>query len=103
VLWSTDGATLNLYEQLIGQPTAFDPFGSLDFSDGGNGGDFNLYAADSSAPDGGYWFFTLTTADDTGDPMALTSFEPVPEPSSLLLFCTGLLGVAGTLRRKLMA
>ncbi len=98
--WDTGGATLNLTQNLVGQPTAGSPWGSFD----GSGGDFNFFAVSAPAPYGSY-YFTLTTNGGTGDPMQLTSFAPTltstPEPgTSVLLILAGscLLGL-GTWRR----
>jgi len=55
--------------------------------------------AQTAAPgDGSEWFSVLTT---NGGP-STAIFSPVPEPSSILLLGSGLLGIAGVVRRKLM-
>jgi hypothetical protein len=74
--------------ELFGDPTAWLPDGSDSLDSGMNS-------------------FTLTSGKITGDKGTLTggtiTYEtPVPEPGSLALFGSGLLGLAGVLRRKLV-
>jgi PEP-CTERM motif len=94
---------LDFSRQLVGQPTGFGPWGAL----GGNGsnGDFNIFPNGSvpSAPDGTF-YFTITTNGVSGDSLGLTSFAPVPEPSTLILGgIAALAGVALARRRHRMA
>jgi hypothetical protein len=110
--WWTGGATLNMLTELVGQPTTGNPWGTPDAISG----DFNLFF--NSPGPFGTWYFTMTTSLPphavpflTGDPVVLTSFAPavpgapapptVPEPGSEFLFGTGIVGLAGVLRRRL--
>ena len=86
VEWQTNG-TLNLDQQLIGQPTTNAPWGT---ADAGLGGDFNLFSLAGSAPTG-VAPFELSTAG--GESMHLISMAPisaVPEPGLAALFMCGL-------------
>jgi hypothetical protein len=97
--WWTGGGALNLGTELVGQPTVDGgPWGTPD----GNSGDFNLFF-NGSGPLGTF-YFTLTTDGGTGDSLLLTEFAPTstPEPGTLMLLASGLAGLAGAVRRKLM-
>jgi hypothetical protein len=94
VVFETNGGTLDLTRQLIGQPTTQLPWGTPTDSLGmqaGDGGDFNLFGG---APDGvsryaarapagvvapapvGVNYFRLAANGGQGDNMLLTSFAP---------------------------
>lgn len=95
--WETNGGTLDLGTELVGQPTAGDPWGT---PSGGAGGDLNFFnaGASPSAPNGED-YFVLVTDNGGGDAMQLTSMAPVtapiPEPAGL-----GLMGLALLAMRK---
>ena len=99
--WNTNGGTLNFNAPLIGQATIGSPWGT---SVGGSG-DFNLFSngADPAAPTGAI-NFTLGANGGSGDAIQLTEFTPAPtpEPSSLLLLLSGILGLAVLARRRLI-
>ena len=102
--WNTAGGTLDLTQQLIGQATNGNPWGTTHDS---TSGDFNLFNSLGGSAPSGTFFFQLTTNHGQGDNMYLTNFSPatpsIPEPSSLLLFGSALFGLAGAVRRKLNA
>jgi hypothetical protein len=95
--WNTEGGTLNLNTQLIGQSTSSVPWGT---SQDGSSGDLNFFGSAPGAPLG-TTFFTLTTSGGSGDRMVLTSASAgsVPEPATYSLLATALLGLL-TLKRK---
>jgi len=74
--WSTNGATLDLTKQLVGQPTAGGPWGTCI---AGACGDFNLFGS-GNAPTGTD-FFTLTTF--SGGDIRLISFAPTAVPGPI--------------------
>lgn len=91
VTWETNGATLDLGRQLVGQPTPELPWGTP--TGNGEGGDFNLFSGGQGVrpteryaartPDGvvnpaptGVLYFRLAANGGTGDNMVLTSFAP---------------------------
>ncbi len=66
VAWCTNGGTLILTQELVGQPTNNDPWGT---PSRGNGGDFNLFGL-APAPDGRF-DFTLCADGGLEDCMEL--------------------------------
>jgi hypothetical protein len=111
IVWSTDGASLNLNQQLVGQATPDGPWGSCPGS--GTCGDFNLLALNNSAPSGLDAFqletSTITLVPGRGLLMNLTSFAPVPGPivgaglPGLLMAGAGLVGLWHRKRNALVA
>jgi hypothetical protein len=94
--WDTEGATLNLNQELVGQPTSNQPWGTPAIS---TSGDFNLFRAAGSpnAPTGTLYF--QLTPSGSSNTMNLTSFAPVPEPSSAMLVAFATFSLAISRRR----
>jgi hypothetical protein len=96
-------STLDFSKQLIGQVlTNGCTYGtSTGDCDTGNAGDFNLFAAANSTAPNGTYYFQLTAA--TGEVLLITSLLPeatVPEPTTVVLLSLGLLGVAASRRKS---
>jgi hypothetical protein len=66
----------------------------------GNGAQINLYNPDGSAADA---LLERANGTDVSEnvTISITAVAPIPEPSSFALLCTGLLGVAGMVKRRL--
>ena len=81
VVLDTNGGTLDFSQQLIGQPTSGNPFGTTDICTegplGGTGGDFNLFTSAPPPPEG-IWWFTLGANDGNADCMVLQSLTAAP-------------------------
>jgi hypothetical protein len=95
-------STLNFSQQLIGQILTNGCTYGTSIGDCGNGnaGDFNLFAANTAAPNGTD-YFRLTAA--TGENLLITSLAleaAVPEPTTFALVGLGLLGFAASRRKS---
>jgi len=110
VTWDTQGGTLDLSRELVGQPTAIAPWGTSS----GVGGDFNLFNAMGSGAPNGEFFFVLCADQGFGDCMLLRSMRPrvpaAPAPalstwglvlSALLLLAVAARGMMRTARRPI--
>jgi hypothetical protein len=99
MVWNTNGGTLDLTEQLFGQPTSGSPWGTPN----GHGGDLNFWSSGAGEPSA-YTYFTLATSGGDGDWLLLVSAtaNPVPEPATCALLAAGLAGLV-ILKRKRMA
>ena len=104
VVWDAGALPLNLGVQLVGQPTAGTPWGTLDCE----GADFNLLANSGAAP-GGLDCFVLAANQGNADAMILESMFSIPTPTALptlsqwsLLALAGVLGAGAlvALRRR---
>lgn len=112
IVFDTNGATLNFNQQLVGQPTSGDTWGSPT----SNGGDFNLFNNQMTSPTApnGVFFFTLGAGGGQGGAAVLSSMTLAPAgpvaaanvPSLnnwMLALLAGLLGLGSAihLRRRL--
>ena len=100
--WATNGGTLDLDAELVGQDTLDLPWGTDIFE--GGAGDFQLFAAQGSGAPNGTWLFQQTTSEGSGDPMLLTSMSPeslaAPEPGQVAASLLLLSGIGIYLWRK---
>ncbi len=96
--WDTGGAMLDMMQELVGQPTTGNPWGTPD----GISGDFNFFFTNGGPL--GSFYFQMTTNGGNGDAMQLTSVSPVgvPEPGTLALAASGAMLFAGTIRRRFL-
>ena len=98
--WHTGGATLNFDLQLIGQPTPGSPWGTIGAPTAFGSGDFNLFdAAGGLAAPSGLTPFQMRVGV-TGEVIDMTSFAPVPEPTTYALLAVGCFGLLALRRRN---
>lgn len=106
VFFDTGGATLNLRQPLIGQPTPGNPWGT---TQDGTSGDLNFFGA-APTPNGTF-FFTLTANGGAANSMILVAAAPVGVGSDsiptlsewmigVLVLLVGAIGMAGIGYRK---
>jgi hypothetical protein len=86
----------NLIYIASGQP--FLDGGGLGFNVGTSGYQVNFFF-DTSTPPGNYAFFDSTNATEPLDSFTV-ALAAIPEPASLILFGSGLLGIFGSMRRR---
>ena len=95
--WDTLAVALDLGQELVGQTTSGQPWGTTPGSS--SSGDFNLFSSGASpnAPTGTSYF--QLTPSGSSNTMNLTSFAPVPEPTSAMLVAFATLTLAIRRRR----
>ncbi len=85
IMFQTGGLPLDLTQELVGQPTDVDPWGTPLSA----GGDFNVFPRTGGAPVGSYYFTLALPA--TSEELLITSFRPAPAPGALgVLACAGI-------------
>jgi hypothetical protein len=86
VEWQTNG-TLNLSQQLVGQPTRDQPWGT---PDAGLGGDFNLHTISALSPSGAGAFELMTAGGESMLLVAMAPVSAVPEPAAWATLICGI-------------
>lgn len=95
----------DLNDNFLNTPPTMAPFPDPSYTYTGDLFDYTL--SDPTTPAGTY-FGVYTISDDNGNEIGTQDFSivvtsPTPEPSSVLLMVTGLVGFAGAVRRKITA
>ncbi len=91
--WNTNGGALDFSNELVGQSTSGDPWGTQSFSSG----EFNLISVNPSDIVSACFFFTLCVGFDS---LNLVSMQAVPIPPALWLLGSGLVCLTGISRRR---